>query len=585
MALTFNGTNSGLTRSGSIVSTYPLTVFAWTRCTVRQTAFVASLAVEPGPRGGYEGHNMLADGTRMRALSTVGSSVSAYSTRTQTAGDWVPCMVVFSSQSLRKVYFGTGVVQTENTNVPQVLTAINTFCIGKQALREAAFWAGDLACVGLWNAELTQADYNTLSGGVVPSTVQSAALVDYWSLLTQGATQVGLNGRTLTAANTAQAATHPITEGGGGGGDTTAPVLTGSIAVSNLTSTGYTLTWPAGSDNAAVSGYDRSLDGGTSWVNVGNVLTINVSGRTAGATDQVQVRARDEAGNVSTPALSVVVALPAAQDTTLPVLIGSITVSNLASTSYTLAWPAGSDNVAVTAYEVSVDGGTGWTNVGNVLTANVSGRTAGATDAVRVRARDAAGNVSTPALSASVTLPGGTDTVAPTLTGAISVSALTSSSYSLSWPAASDNVGVVSYERSLDGGSNWLNVGNALGASVSGRASGTTDQVRVRARDAAGNTSTPPLATSVTLPGSGSGALATPPLKNNTGTVLAGVANITVNVYNASTGVLVVRKSGLTSDAAGIVAFNDAALVPGAVYAYEVVTPTLGRRLPTATAT
>jgi chitinase len=59
--------------------------------------------------------------------------------------------------------------------------------------------------------------------------------------------------------------------------------------------------------------------------------------------------------------------------------------------------------VAVTSYEVSVNGGTSYTDVGNALTTNITGRTAGTVDAVRVRGKDAAGNVSAP-LSLNVTL-------------------------------------------------------------------------------------------------------------------------------------------------------------------------------------
>jgi hypothetical protein len=108
--------------------------------------------------------------------------------------------------------------------------------------------------------------------------------------------------------------------------------------------------------------------------------------------------------------------------------------------------------------------------------------------------------------------------------------------------------------------------------------------VRVRARDAAGNVSSPALSTSVTLPTGGAPTLVTPPMKNNTGTLLANLSGITVNVYDAGTGALVVRKTGLSSNAAGVVSISDAALVSGTAYAYEVVTPSSGRRLPTGTA-
>ena len=75
----------------------------------------------------------------------------------------------------------------------------------------------------------------------------------------------------------------------------------------------------------------------------------------------------------------------------------------------------------------------------------------------------------------------------------------------------------------------------------------------------------------------------TPVLKNNTGTVLASETGVACNVYNSTTGALVVRKTGLTSSAAGIVSVTDAAMAAGTTYSYEIVL-TGARRLPTAVA-
>lgn len=75
----------------------------------------------------------------------------------------------------------------------------------------------------------------------------------------------------------------------------------------------------------------------------------------------------------------------------------------------------------------------------------------------------------------------------------------------------------------------------------------------------------------------------TPVLKNNTGTVLSSETGVTCNVYNTSTGALVLHKTGLTSDASGIVSVTDAALAAGTTYAYEIVLSG-ARRLPTAAA-
>lgn len=84
--------------------------------------------------------------------------------------------------------------------------------------------------------------------------------------------------------------------------DTAAPTLTGDITITALASTSYTATWPAGSDDTAVTGYEYRIAGG-SWVDAGNVLTVNISGRTPSTTEDFEVRAYDAAGNRSTPAL------------------------------------------------------------------------------------------------------------------------------------------------------------------------------------------------------------------------------------------------------------------------------------------
>ncbi|HQU77985.1 MAG TPA: hypothetical protein PLU47_00810 [Azonexus sp.] len=102
-----------------------------------------------------------------------------------------------------------------------------------------------------------------------------------------------------------------------GSADTTNPTMTGSVTISAKTTTSYTATWSAGSDNVSVTGYEYRLNAG-SWVDLGNVLTVNISARTPGATDTFEVRAYDAAGNRAT-ALS--------QSVTL--YIGTITLTDI----------------------------------------------------------------------------------------------------------------------------------------------------------------------------------------------------------------------------------------------------------------
>jgi hypothetical protein len=62
------------------------------------------------------------------------------------------------------------------------------------------------------------------------------------------------------------------------------------------------------------------------------------------------------------------------------------------------------------------------------------------------------------------------------------------------------------------------------------------------------------------------GAITTLPLVNNTGTVLASISGITAFVHNPATGALVVLKSSLSTDAAGVLEFSDALIVAGTSY-------------------
>lgn len=179
----------------------------------------------------------------------------------------------------------------------------------------------------------------------------------------------------------------------------TPPTLAGSITVTDLTTTSYTITSPVATDNVGVSGYQYRLNGG-SWVDIsfgGRVASI--TGRTPGSTDTVEMRAYDSVPNYST-ALTVDVTLDSVADTTAPTLTGSITVGSVTSTSIAITWPTGADNVAVSSYEVNR--GAGWVDTASTSTGyTFTGLTASTAYTLQVRAKDAAGNVSTPALSVS----------------------------------------------------------------------------------------------------------------------------------------------------------------------------------------
>ena len=87
-------------------------------------------------------------------------------------------------------------------------------------------------------------------------------------------------------------------------------------------------------------------------------------------------------------------------DTTLPTMPSNLTGSVVSGTQITLSWPASTDNIGVTGYELERCQGVGCTNFAQIATPTTtnygdSGLTPGLSYSYRVRARDAAGNVST----------------------------------------------------------------------------------------------------------------------------------------------------------------------------------------------
>lgn len=133
--------------------------------------------------------------------------------------------------------------------------------------------------------------------------------------------------------------------------EATAPDLTGSITVGDLTSTSYTLTCPAATDDTAVDGYQYRLNGG-SWVTIaGGARTVSVTGRTPSSTDAVEMRAFDAAMNFSA-ALSTSVTLSGGTVTAAVAATGTVTYTGTAAVVATIV--SGSDVTAAVAATGSI---------------------------------------------------------------------------------------------------------------------------------------------------------------------------------------------------------------------------------------
>lgn len=173
-------------------------------------------------------------------------------------------------------------------------------------------------------------------------------------------------------------------------------------------------------------------------------------------------------------------------DTQAPTAASNLAVTGSTSSTVSLSWTAGTDNVAVTSYAIYVNGVLNKTVSG--LTATITGLSASTTYSFYVIAKDAAVNSS----PASNSVNGTTtvldpDTQNPTVATSLAVTSTLSTKISLSWLAGTDNVGITAYDIYVNGVFNSSVTGTV--ATISGLTASTTYSFYVISRDAANNSS------------------------------------------------------------------------------------------------
>ena len=166
--------------------------------------------------------------------------------------------------------------------------------------------------------------------------------------------------------------------------------------------------------------------------------------------------------------------------------------TNLASgirtnTSIDFNWTESTDNVAVTGYKVYVDGSLEQT-LGVTTQSSLTGLDINTSYSIEVSAFDAAGNESAKSTAVSMSTTNLPDTVAPSIPLNVLVTAVSSSTVTLSWNPSFDNVGVTGYKVYVNGTSP-ISVGNVTSYQVTGLTQLTTYAFNITAFDAAGNES------------------------------------------------------------------------------------------------
>jgi len=194
--------------------------------------------------------------------------------------------------------------------------------------------------------------------------------------------------------------------------------------------TSFTLNWTASTDNVGVTGYRVESCSGvscTTFAQIGTptTTTYSATGLSASTSYSFRVRATDAAGNLSSYSSTATASTPAPPDTTPPTAPGTPTLTVVSSSQINLSWAASTDNVGVTGYRVEDCSGASCTTFAQIgtpttTTYSATGLTASTSYSFRVRATDAAGNLSSYSAVASATTVSGNNTYAYGTNGRLS---------------------------------------------------------------------------------------------------------------------------------------------------------------------
>ena len=284
--------------------------------------------------------------------------------------------------------------------------------------------------------------------------------------------------------------------------DTQPPTAPSKLAGTATGPSAINLTWTASTDNLGVTSYfvERCVGSGcTSFTQIAapTAASYGDSGLTSSTSYSYRVRATDAAGNLSGYSNIATVTTLVAPDTTPPTAPTNFNVTAVSTSQTNLSWTASTDNVGVTGYFVQrcqSSACTSFTQVAAPTGTSYSdtGLSASTSYSYRVRATDAAGNLSAYSNVVTVVTLAAPDTTPPTAPTNLAATPISSSQINLSWSASTDNVGVSSYllERCLGSGCtsfSQIATSTATSYSDSSLTASTFYSYRVRATDAAGN--------------------------------------------------------------------------------------------------
>jgi len=274
------------------------------------------------------------------------------------------------------------------------------------------------------------------------------------------------------------------------------PVPPAAPAINSITPGNQRLsvafTAPSSDGGAAITNYEYSTDGGSTWTRRSPAAVsspLSITGLTNGTTYAVQIRAVNIAGHGA--------ASPTVNGTPVPGTPAAPTITGITPGNGQLAVaftaPTSDGGAPIGNYDYSIDNGANWTPHVPAVTGSplvITGLTNGVEYTVRIRAENSAG----PGVASNSAEGTPTDSPTPAPPSAPSIILIQAGNGQLTvdfLPPASDGGSPVSnYEFSTSNGLLWTRCNPAVTSSpiiITELSNGTTYQVQIRAVNAAGH--------------------------------------------------------------------------------------------------
>ena len=354
--------------------------------------------------------------------------------------------------------------------------------------------------------------------------------------------------------------------------DTYPPTPAPALASPSSTTSTTTFSWAAISDDYQMAGYQVFRNGTFLQTVSATTTSFTDTGLSPYVTYAYTVKGVDSAGNLSAVSNTLNIQT---KDTVAPVATTTLTATAKPwpSLEIDLDWGDYTDDVATTGYTVyrSTSSGGPFTSIALTTVSTFADTTVVANTKYyyEVTAHDAVPNTSAFSNIANATTP---DTIAPTAPTNLVSPSKTSSTVTLTWTAATDNIGVTGYNIYRNGGTTPVNTGAVTGLTFtdSGLTQLTGYTYVVKAYDAAGNVSPASSTLSVTTV---DGLPPTAPTVSTSAQTYTGITlNWTASTDNVGvTGYSVYRNGVYVAATAGTVyTFTDAGLTPNTTYTYTV---------------